>query len=115
LARVGGRMKIAFGIFRFLVTLIFFPLHIILTLLITGLEIINNVVVVVGSFVGFFVILGGLAMLITEGVSISNVGILVIGVLCVMVPALGLAALETMQNICDAILEFVSGTSAMTE
>ena len=108
-------MKIAFGIFRFLVTLIFFPLHIILTLLITGLKIINHVVIVVGSFIGFFVILVGLGMLITEGVSVSTVGTLVIGVLCVLIPAMGLAALEMIQGVCDSILEFVSGTSGMTE
>ncbi len=107
-------MKIAFWILRILVTMIIVPIHFVITLLLMGLEIINHVITVVASIAGFFIILVALGMLITEGVSISNVGILVIGVLCFMVPSMVFAALELLQEMFDAIEDFVTGTSDIT-
>lgn len=105
-------MKVAFWILRILITILVLPIYFIVSLLLTGIGIINRVISVVTALAGFIFIIVGLFMLIKDGWNITDLMIVVVGVLCYLIPGLIQAALEIVQEICNKILEFISG---MTE
>lgn len=103
---MGTALKI---IFKILATLIVLPLYWIVSLLVMIMAAVGSVILIVGGFFSFIVILVTLIDMISTGNVKGDLPQLIMGALLVVIPAILMGALETVHDVFGDLLEYVAG------
>ncbi len=103
-------MGIALKIFfKILTTLILYPLYLIVTLLVMIMGAVGSVILVVGGFLSFIVILVTLIDMVSTGNIKGDLPQLIMGALLVVIPAILMQVLESVHDAFGKAMVFIAG------
>ena len=102
---MGTALKI---FFKILTTLILYPLYLIVTLLVMIMGAVGSVILVVGGFLSFIVILVTLIDMVSTGNIKGDLPQLIMGALLVVIPAILMQVLESVHDAFGDLLKFVA-------
>ena len=103
---MGTALKI---ILKILITLIIYPLYLIVSLFVMILNAIGAVILTVGGLLSFIVILVTLIDMISTGNVKGDIPQLVMGALLIVIPAVLMGTLETVHDAFGKAIEYVVG------
>ena len=96
-------------ILKILMTLILMPIYWIVSLLVMIIGAIGSVILAVGGFLSFIVILVTLIDMVSTGNVKGDIPQLVMGALLVVIPSIILGTVETIHDAFGKALEYVAG------
>lgn len=96
-------------ILKILMTLILMPIYWIVSLLVMIISAIGSVILAVGGFLSFIVILVTLIDMVSTGNVKGDIPQLVMGALLVVIPSIILGTVETIHDAFGKALEYVAG------
>ena len=96
-------------IFKILTTLIIYPLYLIVSLLVMIMGAVGSVILVVGGFLSFIVILVTLIDMVSTGNIKGDLPQLIMGALLVVIPAILMQVLESVHDAFGKAMVFIAG------